>query len=548
MQGIGMLRRLGIAAKATIITMAMLIGLAAALAIVINQVQRAQAERQAIARQEANLRIARHVVATTGQPLRVEDGKLYAGHILLNNNDGVVDLIQTLVGGHATIFLGDTRIATNILQADGTRAVGTRLTSDAVRLAVLHHGLSYHGEAEILGQPYYAAYDPVRDAGGKPVGILFVGVAKTEFLASIGAMRRWVAGSAILLTLLACAAVHFLFRQTFAPLLRLRPAMQRLAAGDLTLPVPATERTDEIGAMAREVAVFRQHASARVQLQQERAALAERFEHQIKTFVQQLVMTSGRMVEHTREIANAADRTVSSSQAVTGALEHSNLNVQTVASAGQEMAATVRDLSHQLSGLAAQVEAVDERSGGADCTAEGLRQAAARIGEVLGLITDIAGQTNLLALNATIEAARAGEAGRGFAVVAQEVKNLAAQTTGATGSIAGQITAMQDATQATTRELGAIRAAVVDIRSLSGTLATALQQQDGATGEIARSIQQVAVQGAQVGEAMQEVAGRASQAQRLSISLNAAAEKLAAEATSLENEVDTFLRSMREAA
>ena len=115
--------------------------------------------------------------------------------------------------------------------------------------------------------------------------------------------------------------------------------------------------------------------------------------------------------------------------------------------------------------------------------------AAARIGDVVKLITDIAEQTNLLALNATIEAARAGEAGRGFAVVAGEVKALSGQTSRATEEIRTQIAGMQ---RATARSIGAITAiehTIREIGNISSAIAAAVTEQGAATQEIARSVE-----------------------------------------------------------
>jgi methyl-accepting chemotaxis protein len=120
--------------------------------------------------------------------------------------------------------------------------------------------------------------------------------------------------------------------------------------------------------------------------------------------------------------------------------------VQSVVSAAEMLAASVRDISAQVQHSSSVAQNAVAQADQADARITALAQAAGRIGDVVKLIDAVAGQTNLLALNATIEAARAGESGRGFAIVAQEVKTLAAQTGKATGEIGKQVSDMQSAT------------------------------------------------------------------------------------------------------
>jgi len=172
------------------------------------------------------------------------------------------------------------------------------------------------------------------------------------------------------------------------------------------------------------------------------------------------------------------DNTTRLATVVANASEDASDNVQSVASATEELASSVREISGQVQEsnriAASAVQQADET----DARINALSQAANRIGDVVKLITSVAEQTNLLALNATIEAARAGEAGRGFAVVAQEVKALAAQTAKATDEIGNQIAGMQTATQE----------AVGSIKMISSTIAPrfprlpARSQRDRGTG------------------------------------------------------------------
>ncbi|MBL7405467.1 hypothetical protein INQ30_24300, partial [Escherichia coli] len=123
---------------------------------------------------------------------------------------------------------------------------------------------------------------------------------------------------------------------------------------------------------------------------------------------------------------------------------------------------------------------------------QALSQNAARIGDMVGMISGIAGQTNLLALNATIEAARAGAAGRGFAVVATEVKALAEQTARATEEIAGQIGRVQASTGQAEAAIGTITARIRDIDGVATSIAAAVEQQGAATQEIVRNVAEAA--------------------------------------------------------
>ena len=186
------------------------------------------------------------------------------------------------------------------------------------------------------------------------------------------------------------------------------------------------------------------------------------------------------------------------STVVAAASEETSTNVQSVASATEEMAGSINEIGRQVADSnRIATEAVDQ-AGKTDGRIAELSLAAGRIGDVTKLITTIAEQTNLLALNATIEAARAGDAGRGFAVVAQEVKALASQTAKATSEISAQIAAMQAATQDSVVAIKEIYGTIGRVSEIAAAIAAAIEQQGAATQEIARNVQQAALGSTQV--------------------------------------------------
>ena len=120
------------------------------------------------------------ILGHKGTEFRLEDGRLLVGNHVLNNNFETTDKVQKIFGGVATIFMGDERVSTNVLDTQGKRAVGTRLVGPA-HTSIFKEGLSFRGEAPILGHVYLTAYDPIRDKNGAIIGALFVGVKKSTF-------------------------------------------------------------------------------------------------------------------------------------------------------------------------------------------------------------------------------------------------------------------------------------------------------------------------------------------------------------------------------
>jgi len=365
---------------------------------------------------------------------------------------------------------------------------------------------------------------------------------------------------AVLVLVLACSFV--IGRSVTRPLAKITALTERLAAGDSAFEVPYTNLSNEVGGLAKALAVFKDNASAvsRMHAEQQEtkqraddekrktmADLAGRFEASVQAVVRDVFTEARAMQQAAQGMSETANKATDRASFVATACQQASSNVQTVASAAGQLSSSITEISQRVAQAASVADKAAADGQRTNDTVQGLAAAAHKIGEVIDLINQIASQTNLLALNATIEAARAGEAGRGFAVVASEVKSLASQTAKATDEIGAQITAIQAETNQVVGNIESIRATIMEVNEISSSIAAAVEEQGAATAEIARNIQQAAAGTQNVSNNIVGVSNAANQSGETASDVLESSDGLAAESEALSNEVGRFLARIKAA-
>ena len=385
-------------------------------------------------------------------------------------------------------------------------------------------------------------------------------VVQAVFMAAIAAASPNPVGLGLLLAGLLAGGLLGLrtIRVIGGPLKMLNQAMQNVTQGKLDNRMPV-ERDDEIGDAIRNMqnvqAIVRFNSNEVVALQRrsaeqrkvEMAKLAADFEGAVGEIIDTVSSAATELEASAGTLSSTAERSQRLATTVATASEESSTNVQSVASASEELTSSVTEISRQVQESARIANGAVDQARITNDRVNELSKAAARIGDVVELINNIAGQTNLLALNATIEAARAGEAGRGFAVVASEVKALAEQTAKATGEIGQQISGIQAATGDSVTAIKEISTTIERLSEISSTIAAAVEEQGAATQEISRNIQQAALGTTEVSSNIADVQHGASDTGAASSEVLSAARSLSSDSNRLKLEVGKFLDTVRAA-
>ena len=381
-------------------------------------------------------------------------------------------------------------------------------------------GLAGQTGAEIVldynGNPVLSAYGPVQV--GDTTWALMAEIDEAEVRQPVNALVRSILIDAVIAVALIALVAFIVAGHIIKPLIKGVEFAGNVANGDLASQLDIDQK-DEIGQLAGALNSMVANLRQMMQNINENSSQVATASEELSATSQQMAAGAEEMTSQAGTVAAAAEEigvnmnTVSTTAAmmngksddIASSAREMTENVNSVAAAIEEMSASIGEVAQNSSSASDLAGRANELSSISSEEMEKLDKAAGEIGNVINLITEITEQTKLLSLNATIEAARAGEAGKGFAVVANEVKDLARQTSEATGEIVDRIQAMQSQTSGVVDNINKMSKVNRQVNEINTTIAAAIEEQSATTNEIARTVNETSAAVSVVAENIQEL-------------------------------------------
>jgi methyl-accepting chemotaxis protein len=403
----------------------------------------------------------------------------------------------------------------------------------AVQEAAINHAASGERDAVIkAGNESADQATPINLAMKKSLGSMadsfdaLVDENKEELRAHGRSLNRTMAATTVAALAIGILVAVLLSRSICGATRAVLVQAEAIAAGDLTRDDLTVRSRDELGDLT--TAINKMSGSLKHMI----LAITENAVHVAKAS-EELNTTSEQITANSVETSAQADVVSKAAQAV-------SQNLQTVATGAEEMGASIKEIAKNATEAARVATSAVQVAEATTATVSKLGDSSTEIGQVIKVITSIAQQTNLPALNATIEAARAGESGKGFSVVANEVKELAKETARATEDISRKIEVIQADTKAAVDAIASISSVIDQINDISGTIATAVEEQNATTNEMSRNVSEAAQRSGEITSNIAAVAAATQDTTRGATDTQKASKELVEMSTRLRALVGQF--------